>query len=262
MRPDAGLQRLVRSLLGGGVATREGEFFAAADGNRVAAQAILELVGTGALGGDGERCFANGETAGWLKRARLDAEVLAAQHRILVSDAKGVTINLAESPLTRLATASDDGPAFLERHHVEAGERFRRMFEQAQLQPRLTMSYSAAPAGGGRRQAPNDISDLAADARRSIAEIHRLLPRDCMAAVMDVCGLLKGLQEIERQHGWPRRSGKLVLRIGLDQLAQHFGIGQFAIGKARGRARSWIGEGATATVRVIRRARGPRHECG
>ena len=46
-----------------------------------------------------------------------------------------------------------------------------------------------------------EITDLAADARRSVAEIHRVLPRDCAGVVMDVCGLLKGLQDVERERG-------------------------------------------------------------
>ncbi|MEO9230043.1 MAG: DUF6456 domain-containing protein [Devosia sp.] len=89
-----------------------------------------------------------------------------------------------------------------------------------------------------------EISDLAADARREVARLHTVLPRDCAGVVMDVCGLLKGLQEVERDRGWPRRSAKLVLRIGLEQLAQHYGLEPFAMGQTNHRRRTWMDEGA------------------
>jgi len=244
MSHDAQLQRFVRGLLAGGAAARKGEVYVARDGQRVAAPMVLELVSSGALGGDGESCFAVAETRAWLKRARLDADAFAAQHRVTTRDADGAEINLAESPLARLASAGA-GEAFLDRHHVEAGERVRRLVERAQLQPRLTMAYSASrTAGGPRPQAVADISDLAAEARREMAMLHRVLPRDCAGVVLDVCGLLKGLQEVERDRGWPRRSAKLVLRIGLEQLAQHYGFGPFAIGRASHAPRGWMEPGA------------------
>ena len=106
------------------------------------------------------------------------------------------------------------------------------------------MAYSASRTAGNRPQAAGDISDLAADARRDLARIHAVLPRDCAGVVLDVCGLLKGLQEVERDRGWPRRSAKLVLRIGLEQLAQHYGLGPVARGADSSRKRSWMEEGA------------------
>ena len=241
MSPETGLQRFVRALLQGGAGKRDGEVFVLPDGRRANAAAVLELVQSGAIGGDREKCTANAETPTWLRRARLDHDAFAAQHRVSAVGSDGTELNLAESPLSRLA-AGIGGEAFLERHQVEAGERVRKLVERAQLQPRLTMTYSAARTAGTRQQAASDITDMAAEARRSVAEIHRVLPRDCAGVVMDVCGLLKGLQDVERERGWPRRSAKLVLRIGLDHLAEHYGLGPFAVGK--GRPRHWIGEGA------------------
>lgn len=51
-------------------------------------------------------------------------------------------------------------------------------------------------------------------------------------------GDVVGWEYLER--GWPRRSAKLVLRIGLEQLAQHFGLGPHAVGKTRVPQRSWM----------------------
>jgi hypothetical protein len=243
MRPETTVQRFVRGMLGGTVATRQNDAYVLPDGRRAAAHAVRELIRSGAIGGNDGSCFAIAETTTWLKRSRLDDSAFAAQHRIAGLGIEGTEINMAESPLARLSAAGA-GTAFLARHHVEAGERVRRLIERAQLQPRLTMAYSASRTAGRRLGATADISDLAAEARQEVASIHRVLPRDCAGVVIDVCGLLKGLQEVERDRGWPRRSAKLVLRIGLEQLAQHYGLGPFAIGRASGRQRGWLDEGA------------------
>ena len=116
----------------------------------------------------------------------------------------------------------------------------RRLVERARLNPRLTMNYSADQVAGGRGAShAGDMSDMAADARKALARIHEALPRDCAEVVLDVCGLEKGLQQVESERGWPRRSAKLVLRIGLDRLAEVWGMGAVAVGRD-GRSRAWM----------------------
>lgn len=240
---ETGLHRFVRGLLGGNEAQRRGDRYELADGREADADVVLDLIGSGSLHGDEHACRASRETRSWLRRALLDADAFAAQHRVIETRPDGARVNLSESPLARLATGASP---FLDPHHVEVGERVRRLVERAQLQPRLTMTYSASRTAGGTAH-KNEISDLAADARRALAEIHATLPRDCASVVVDVCGYLKGLQEVERERGWPRRSAKLVLRIGLEQLAQHFGIGAVATGREQPLSRHWLGEGARPT---------------
>jgi len=102
------------------------------------------------------------------------------------------------------------------------------------------MSYSEAHIAGGKgANHAGDMTDLAADARKALARIHEALPRDCAEVVLDVCGLEKGLQQVETERGWPRRSAKLVLRIGLDRLAEVWGMGAVAVGR-EGRSRAWM----------------------
>jgi hypothetical protein len=53
---------------------------------------------------------------------------------------------------------------------------------------------------------------------------------------------LKGLEQAERNGGWPRRSGKVVLQLALERLALHYGFGGRS-GPAPGRVLHWGAEG-------------------
>lgn len=144
--------------------------------------------------------------------------------------------------LSRLAS-SRDGPTFLAPHHLAAAERLEQLVRRAQLAPRVTISYNPATVGG-RSSSSNGVetaSDGAADARLRLGRIASTLPADCWAVLFDVCGLGKGLQLIETERRWPRRSAKLVLRIGLEQLATQFGLSAQATGSGTG-TRHWLEE--------------------
>lgn len=224
--------RFVRAILAG-AEPRAGEGGIEAAGVFLADASVRALVAEGVLEADGRP---RPEARTWLRRQLLEADAFAAQHRIEVSTGDGVRLNLDESPLARLAAGADP---FLARHQVEAGERVRKLCERANLQPRVTMSYSAAHTAGGKSVSPvAEITDLAADARRQLAALHKALPADCAGVVFDVCGLLKGLQQVESERGWPRRSAKLVLRIGLEQAAAFFGLVGVAADEKR-RTRTW-----------------------
>ena len=214
---------------------------------RLSVAAARELQGRGVLACDGGVWRAGGDARGWLRRALSESDTPHADQHRVVEMRQGLAINLAESPLARLAGGAGSA-AFLMPHQVEAGERLRRLVERAQLTPRLTMRYSAAHTASGAGTGAADIPDMAADARRRLADLHAALPADCAGVVMDVCGLCKGLQQVEAERGWPRRSAKLVLRIGLEQLAQHFGLSPEAHGRERVASRGWMDEGGRPGV--------------
>lgn len=235
-RPGRGAQRFVRQLLGGETAVREGEVFRVGAA-RLAVAEVEALASAGVVRCAEGQCVALPAAKTWLRRAMVEADGFAAQHRVMAAD--GVR-NLSDSPLARLAqAAAGEGAAFLEPHQVEAGERVRLWGEKARLSPRLTMSYSAAHVAGSPGQR-GEIGDMAADARKRLNALWDSLPRDCAGVVMDVCVFEKGLQQIEQERGWPRRSAKLVLRIGLEQLAGQFGLAPMAAGPERGKQRGWM----------------------
>lgn len=143
--------------------------------------------------------------------------------------------------LARLSSGRD-GANFLAPHHLAAADRFERLVQRAQLAPRVTMSYSPAHVGGrGRSNGVETASDAAADARLKLSRLAAALPADCWGVLFDVCGLGKGLQLVETERRWPRRSAKLVLRIGLDQLAGQFGLSPHASGTGTA-SRHWLDE--------------------
>ena len=148
------------------------------------------------------------------------------------------------STLVALGRGRGGEPAFLQSHHIEAALRFQRLFERSRLRPRTTMHYGPR-IGGGR--GGNDIGDMAADARKQLAALHGALPPDCADVLIDVFGFEKGLQDIETERGWPRRSAKLVLRIALSALASHFGLTPSTTGATSSRARTWLDESARPT---------------
>jgi hypothetical protein len=231
-RADRTALRFVKAVIAGAEVREAGDGVEAA-GAALSVDALRALVADGVLRTDGRPLP---ETRGWLKRQLLDEDAFAAQHRLELVTPEGLRLNLEESPLARLAAG--DTP-FLASHQVEAGERVRRLCERAQLQPRVTMSYSAARTAGRKGSAAaHDLTDLAAESRRQLSALHEALPADCAGVVLDVCGLLKGLQQVESERGWPRRSAKLVLRIGLEQAAKVFGIGAVAVGGGA-RAQMW-----------------------
>jgi hypothetical protein len=147
----------------------------------------------------------------------------------------------APEVVVRLAVARGNEAPFLAAHHVEAARRLARLFERARMRQRVTMSYDptrlGGRAGGGSVQA--DLSVSAEDARRSLANLAEVLPVECWNVLFDVCGFDKGMQDVEIERDWPRRSGKLVLRIALSQLAGHFGLSATAEGQENGRHRHW-----------------------
>lgn len=135
-------------------------------------------------------------------------------------------------------------PAYLAPHHLAAATRFEQLIRRAQVTPRVTMSYDPAHVGGGGvgGNGVETASDNAAEARLRLSRLAGTLPADCWGVLFDVCGLGKGLQLIETERRWPRRSAKLVLRIGLEQLAAQFGLSPHAAGGHEGALRTWLPE--------------------
>lgn len=130
----------------------------------------------------------------------------------------------------------------LDPHQREVAARLSQLLERSQLRQRVTMSYDPQRVGEGRGAGARDVTDSVADARKQLARLASALPRECWGVLVDTCLYEKGLQQIETERGWPRRSAKLVLRIGLDHVGSLFGMDAMAKGPEGGPGRSWLPE--------------------
>lgn len=137
--------------------------------------------------------------------------------------------NGKESPLAWLAQRQGaDGKPMLTPAQVEAGERLRVDFELGNMGPRVTASWNpAASPSGQSRSAPGmgvDVADGVIDARRRVEMALKAIGPELSGVLLDVCCFLKGLEQVESEHNWPRRSGKIYLKLALSHLARHYGI--------------------------------------
>ena len=163
-----------------------------------------------------------------------------------------VTVDDAESPLGWLARRKGrDGRPLVEPIQVQAGEKLRAQFTRATLTPKTTSNWGA-PIAQGRRSAGGGgaaaVSDVIVAARQ---QVHRALDAagpEFAGLLVDVCCFLKGLEDVERERGWPPRSAKVVLQLGLDRLARHYGLAAEARGRPRAPIRTWLAPDAAFVV--------------
>jgi hypothetical protein len=146
--------------------------------------------------------------------------------------------NEGESPLAWLARRKGrDGAPFLTLPLLEAGERFRRDVTQAQILQRVTANWEASVASSRRGvEGGARVSDIAIDANRRLSRAWDSVGPELAGLLIDVCGYLKGLEAVERERGWPSRSAKVVLKVALERLADHYGLAGEARGPEGGRA--------------------------
>lgn len=132
---------------------------------------------------------------------------------------RSVTVNLAESPLSWLHS----------RGHVSdrqfaAGECLRRDFERAQVMPGVTMRWDPVRIKGGGEDHMLNSSEQQVAARQRFGGAIAAAGPDLSDVLWRVVCNGDALADAERALAWPVRSGKLVLRIALDRLANFYRI--------------------------------------
>lgn len=152
----------------------------------------------------------------------------------------------SESPLTWLARrAGKDGRPLVDAIQLAAGERLRADFTRAGLTPRVTSRWTEVSGSGG----PETFSDMVLAAKLRVSRALSAVGPELSGVLLDVCCFLKGLELVEREHGWPARTAKVVLCLALDRLAAHYGLTTSARGRERAPMRAWQApEGAGAEI--------------
>ena len=155
-----------------------------------------------------------------------------------------VLVDLNESPLAWLARRRGrDGKAFIDATQLLAGEKLRADFTRAQMTPRMSADWSGMPRSGQRGGAGGSVSEAALIAKQRLSGAMEAVGPEFSGLLMDVCCFLKGMEQVEQERGWPARTGKVVLALGLDRLARHYGVSAQAQGPSRARMRAWKAEG-------------------
>ena len=172
-------------------------------------------------------------------QAGADLNPFQAQHqeisrRTLETGAAPVVFDESESPLAWLARRKGrDGRALIDPVCLAAGERFRADLTIAHMLPRVTANWSSV---GGRAQgggAGMVFTEMMLAARQRVRKALDAAGPELSGVLIDICGFLKGLEMVESEHAWPQRTAKVVLDLGLRQLARHYGMAVSAIGPDR-----------------------------
>lgn len=131
---------------------------------------------------------------------------------------RSVTVNLAESPLAWLHARGH-----LSERLYNAGEALRADYERAQLAPSVTMRWDPVrvKTTGDHGLAP---SERQIAARQRFDGAIRAAGRGLEDILWRVVCAGEALPEAEKGLGWPARSGKLVLRIALERVAEFYRI--------------------------------------
>lgn len=129
-----------------------------------------------------------------------------------------VTVNLAESPLAWLHARGH-----LTDRLYDAGEALRADYERSTLPASITMRWdpvratSTAPGG-------LDPSERQIAARRRFDGAIKAAGRGLEDILWRVVCAGESLPDAEKRLGWPTRSGKLVLKIALERVAEFYRI--------------------------------------
>jgi hypothetical protein len=133
---------------------------------------------------------------------------------------RSVTVNAAESPLGWLFARG-----MLSRRQYDAGERLRCDWERAQLAPRVTMAWDAAPVARSRGPAAEaDLNGAQFDAKRRFEEAVANAGGGLSDILWRIVCAGEGMREAETALGWPARAGRLVLTLALDRVADYYRI--------------------------------------
>ncbi len=133
---------------------------------------------------------------------------------------RSVSVNIGESPLSWLYAHKH-----LSDRQFLAGEKLRSEYERAAIGTNITMSWNPMPPSKGRRGAGHwDQSESSLNAKQRFDDAINCLGDGLDEVAWRVICNCESVSNAEKALGWPTRSGKLVLKLALDRLANHYRI--------------------------------------
>jgi len=131
---------------------------------------------------------------------------------------RSVTVNLAESPLGWL-----HAHGHLDDRLFDAGERLRADYERAQLSPSITMRWDPVRIKGSGDQGLTP-TERQISARNRFDGAMEQAGNGLDNILWRVVCAGETLPVAEKALSWPARSGKLVLKLALDRVADFYRI--------------------------------------
>ncbi|VAV88412.1 hypothetical protein MNBD_ALPHA06-256 [hydrothermal vent metagenome] len=139
-----------------------------------------------------------------------------------------VQANVENSPLLSLFRQKDAaGQRFLSQSEFAAGEKFRQIYEQSTMGRMRAANWSSIRQSRSSMRGSfggDGLHIRALDAKRQVM--------DALSAVGPVMDRLlfaflvreQNLGRVERDLHWPKSSGRIILKIALARLANHYGL--------------------------------------
>lgn len=115
------------------------------------------------------------------------------------------------------------GEAFLTAQELAAGEKFANDYARANFGKAQTQDYAHAGADISRVNTAENAAITAIDSRAQVNAAIEYVGPGLSRAVIAICGQEIGLEQMEKNEGWTRRSGRTVLKLGLQRLAEFYG---------------------------------------
>jgi hypothetical protein len=170
----------------------------------------------------------------WARRRARSENPFRDQHGdVRRADPAGPAIDMAESPLLWLhRRRGSDGSPLIGEALFAAGERLRSDFTFGNMNPRVTLNWTAA-VQGSRNPYGAEPGESALAARQRVRRALDRVGPELSGILIDICCFLKKLEDVERDRKWPARSAKVILTLALQRLARHYGYSDCAEGRVR-----------------------------
>lgn len=135
----------------------------------------------------------------------------------------------SDNPLVWLAQRKDpEGRPLIGAPELAAGVRLAEEWRRSHLEARVTADWSglAVVRQGGRGPGhhPLEYAESAVAARDRVMRALDAVGPELAPILVAVCCRSRGLEDAERELGWPKRSAKVVLDMALKSLARHYGL--------------------------------------
>jgi len=145
--------------------------------------------------------------------------------------AAGLDVSAIDGTVAWLrARRGKDGAPLISDAECLAAQRLRVDYFRAFETPTVTAAYEPHASGSADGRGVRAENALVARMDRMIAAQERLqraltsLGPELAGVAVDVCCRDCGLTELERRHGWPQRSGRMIVSLALRHLARHYGF--------------------------------------